>query len=371
MREEAPVVLVPAVNAWLVTGYDEVRAVHADGARFVGRQAEWTLECIGEHNILGVEGEQHQRYRVGLHACLAPRVVNAYTDEIIAPVVDELLETLSGQTSAELMAEYFEPISVLALGRVIGIPEIDAATLRRWFHGIIAGDSNVAYDRAVADEANSISREIDARLREVFERIDEEETDTIISHLLRHAVGTTLQERVHDITPTLKIVLAGGLQEPGHAAGTLMYALLNDPQLRDRFQAVPGELIEQAADEAVRWVAPIQISSRQTTEEVELGGVTIPAGAFVNSSLAAANRDPKVFGDDADCFNVDRPKAKHLGFGFGSHFCSGSFFGRVVMRLAVQRLFERHPSIRIDLEARSFFYGFSFRAPRQLHARWD
>lgn len=371
LREEAPVVHVPAMGAWLVTSFEEVREVHADSERYACVAPESMMECVGEHNILGLDGPRHQRYRRGLHACLAPRVVEGYTDSEIVPVVDAQLDRLADRRSAELVAEYFEPISVLALGRVVGIPEISAETLRRWFHGIILGTGNVAGDPEVAAEANGISREIDERMWEVFERIDGTPSDTIVSHLLRHAEGATLQERVDDITPTLKIVFGGGLQEPGHGASTLMCALLSDEALFERFVADPGELIRPAIEEAVRWVAPIQVDGRRTTTDVELGGVQIPAGSDVFPSVASANRDRSVFGDDADRFDVDRPRVQHLGFGFGSHFCSGNYFGRVVMRLAVQRLVERHPTIRLDPAHTPQFRGFAFRAPAALHVQWD
>ena len=371
LREEAPVAYVPGIGEWLITGFDEVKAVHGNPVNFAARQSAESIECIGENNVLALDGTRHQRYRRSLHACLAPRMVAGYAERTILPVVEQQLERLSRQTRAELMSEYFEPISVLSLGQIMGVPEIEADMLRRWFHGIILGNSNMANVREIAEEANGISREIDDRMWEVFERLDGDDSDTIVSHLLRHAEGQTLKARVDDITPTMKIIIAGGLQEPGHAAGTLMYALLRDQDLRDRFAVDHRELIDPAIEEALRWVAPIQFGSRLTTDDIELGGAIIPSGVFVLTSFAAANRDRRVFGNDAEDFNIGRPKAQHLGFGFGSHFCSGSSFGRAVMRFAVQRLFERCPSIRLDPSADSFFRGFVFRAPAALHARWD
>ncbi len=369
VREESPIAFVPGIGHWLATGFEAVKAIHQDSERFDTRAPDPVFECIGEHNILGLDGERHQRYRRGLHACLAPRTVESYADEIIVEVVERQLEKLSESSAADLVAEYFEPISVLALGRVIGVPEIDADTLRRWFHGIISGSSNIADDREVAEEANAISREIDDRMWEVFERIDGEPSDTIVSHLLRSAHGEDLAARVHDISPTLKIVIGGGLQEPGHGAGTLMYALLDDEQLFSRFAADPAELIRPAIEEAIRWVAPIQIDERRTSRDLELNGVEIPANTFILASLGAANRDPAVFGANAEVYDVDRPRTQHLGFGFGSHFCSGNYFGRVVMRVAVQRLVESFPKIHPEPGGQPSFRGFSFRAPEGLPVR--
>jgi cytochrome P450 len=171
--------------------------------------------------------------------------------------------------------------------------------LRHWFHGMIPAASNVTQDPVVAAEANGISHESDDRMSEVVERIDGATSDTIVSHLVRHAEGSTLQERVEDITPTLKIVLGGGPQEPGHGASTLMCALPSDEALLARFIADPAALIRPAIEEAVRGVAPIQVDGRRTTTNVELGGETIPAGSDVFASPGAANRDVAGFGEDA------------------------------------------------------------------------
>jgi cytochrome P450 len=86
--------------------------------------------------------------------------------------------------------------------------------------------------------------------------------------------------------------------------------------------------------------------------------------------VSSANRDEEVWGDTADQFDLFRPRRNHAAFGFGPHFCSGHHFSRVQMRIAIQRLFERLPTLRLDLERPTVFRGWEFRAPRHLHVRW-
>ena len=368
MRAEQPVAFVPALGVWLLTRFDDVKWAHADLEQFETYGPPSLSECLGEHHILNVDGEQHDRYRRGLHASLSPRSVSEGSVEVIERVVERRLELLARDDGGDLVAAYFEPISVLALGEVLGVPEISADELRRWFRALIAGSSNISGDPAVANHANAVSSEIDERLAPVLARNDAEPDGSLISHLLEHAEGTTLAKRVTDITPTLKIVVSGGLQEPGHAAATTMAALLSDEVLRMRFAAAPAELAGPAVEEAVRWVAPIQQNTRRTRAPVKLCGITIPAGVDVGLSVASANRDERVFGSDADRFDIDRERRGHLGFGFGEHFCPGNYFGRLVARVAVQRLFERLPEIR--LERTPAFRGYIFRAPVALECRW-
>jgi cytochrome P450 len=368
LRAEAPVVFVPALGVWLLTRFEDVKRAHADAERFYAYGPPGLSECLGEHHILNVDGEQHARYRRGLHASLSPRSVSERFASVIEEVVERQLRTIASAGGGDLVQSYFEPISVLALGEVLGIPELGADELRRWFHALIAGSSNIAGDRAVAEYANGVSREIDARLAPVFERRWTDPNGSLVSHLLAHAAGGTLAERVADITPTVKIVVSGGLEEPGHGAATVTAALLSDDALRERFAAAPLELVGPATEEAIRWVAPIQQNTRRVRVPLELHGVTIPAGADVGLSVASANRDERVFGADAGRFDLDRGRQPHIGFGFGDHFCPGNYFGRQVVRRAVARLFEHLPDVRLVSPVQ--FRGYIFRALVALECRW-
>jgi cytochrome P450 len=86
--------------------------------------------------------------------------------------------------------------------------------------------------------------------------------------------------------------------------------------------------------------------------------------------VSSANRDEAVWGDTADRFDLFRPRRNHAAFGFGPHFCSGHHFSRVQMRIAIQKLFERLPGLRLDADRPPLFNGWEFRAPQHLHVRW-
>jgi cytochrome P450 len=368
LRERAPVAFLPATGMWLLTRFADVREAHRDSERLRTYGPPELSECLGEHHMLNVEGAQHARYRAGLHASLSPRAVSERAAEAIEAVVASQLDAFAPAGVGDLVADYFEPISVRALGAILGVPDIATDELRRWFHAIIAGSSNLSGDRAIAEHANRVSAEIDERLRPALERAARDPDGSLLSHLLERADGETVAERIADISPTIKLVLSGGLQEPGHGASTVAAALLSDARVRLRFAAAPGELIDSAVDEGLRWVAPIQHDTRRTRGPFPVGGVTIPAGVDVGLSVASANRDARVFGADADRFDLDRAAPAHVSFGFGAHFCPGNYFGRVVIRTAVRALFERLPEIELTAPVR--FRGFVFRAPVALPCRW-
>jgi cytochrome P450 len=217
--------------------------------------------------------------------------------------------------------------------------------------------------------ADATGAEIDRELAPVLERLWDEPDGSTIATMLERAHGT-FEERVAQILPTLKVILLGGMQEPGHAAGTTVAGLLLSGQA-DVVAADPAGRVRDAIEEGLRWVSPIGTQTRRAKTDVEIDGVAVPAGANLGALVSSANRDEAVWGPTADVFDIGRPRRNHAAFGFGPHFCSGHHFSRVLMRIAVQRLFERLPGLRLDPGSPPVFTGWEFRAPRNLDVLWD
>lgn len=370
MRREAPVCFVPAVGLWFVTRWDDVEfaASHADLIDSSVTPSPLN-RVMGGPSILVLDGEPQKKLRAMLDPSLRPRVVEATSPDLVSPIVARLLDDIAERGEAELMSEYFEPISVLSLGSVLGLAEIDGDTLRRWFHGLAQGAINFEDDPARWEIADATGAEIDRELAPILERLWERPDSSTIATMLQHADGT-FEERVATILPTLKVILLGGMQEPGHAAGTTVAGLLASGQAA-AVAADPAGLVRDAIEEGLRWVSPIGTQTRRVQVETELGGATLPVGANLGVLVSSANRDEEVWGPTADAYDLFRPRRNHGAFGFGPHFCSGHHFSRVQMRIAVQRLFERFPTLHADGERPPVFDGWEFRAPRHLHVRWD
>ena len=187
--------------------------------------------------------------------------------------------------------------------------------------------------------------------------------------MLQHADGT-LEERVATMLPTLKVILLGGMQEPGHAAGTTLAGLLSRGRSRRRSTILA--LVRDAVEEGLRWVSPIGTQTRRALVETRARrDDACPRARTSASSSRRRTATRTVWGPTADDFDLFRPKRTHAAFGFGPHFCSGHHFSRVQMRIALTRLFERLPGLRLDPERPPLFTGWEFRAPRHLHVLWD
>lgn len=370
MRRDAPVCFVPAVGLWFVTRWADVEFAASHPELIDSRVTPSPLDrALGGETILVLDGEAQKKLRAMLDPSLRPRVVESSTPELIEPLVEELLDGLEGRGQAELMAEYFEPISVRGLGRVLGLGHLSGETLRRWFHGLAQGAINFEDDPARWAISDAINAEIDQELAPVLEQMWAEPDESTISTMLQHAEGT-FEERVAKILPTLKVILLGGMQEPGHAGGSTLVGLLDSGQVA-AVAADPAGLVKDAIEEGLRWVSPIGTQTRRCLVDLELGGATLPAGANLGVLVSSANRDEEVWGPTADAYDLYRARRNHAAFGFGPHFCSGHHFSRVQMRIALQRLLERLPNLRLDDERPPMFSGWEFRAPRNLNVVWD
>ena len=370
MRREAPVCFVPAVGLWFVTRWADIEFAASHPDLIDSRVTPSPLDrALGGETILVLDGEPQKKLRAMLDPSLRPRVVESSTPDLVEPLVAQLLDKLAPRGKAELMAEFFEPVSVLGLGRVLGLGHLTGETLRRWFHGLAQGAINFEDDPARWEISDAINAEIDRELAPVLAAMWAEPDDTTISTMLQHAEGG-FEERVAKILPTLKVILLGGMQEPGHAAGSTLVGLLESGQAPS-VAADPGSLVKDAIEEGLRWVSPIGTQTRRCLVEVEFGGVTLPAGANLGVLVSSANRDEEVWGSTADAYDLFRPRRNHAAFGFGPHFCSGHHFSRVQMRIALQRLLERLPNLRLDDERPPVFTGWEFRAPRNLNVVWD
>ncbi len=369
LRREPPS-FVPAVNLWMLTRYADIDLAGSRPDLFTAHTPSSPVErTFGSPTVLTCDGDVHRELRSSIDPKFRPRVVDGYVDALIEPIAAGLLDRFAARGSAELMAEYLEPISVLGLGQVLGLGDADGDTLRRWFAGLAQGAINYELDPARQEIGDATAAEIRERLGPLLDRLEREPDDSAISHML-HAGREPGDPRARElILPSLLVILLGGMQEPGHGAGSALAALLAEPEQAARVAADPAGLVPLAVEEGLRLIAPIGTQLRSTTEDVEIGGATIPAGEPVALVIASANRDEDRF-DDPDRFDLDRPRTTHGAFGFGRHFCSGHAFARRQEQIALRMLFERLPDVRLDPERPPVLRGWEFRAPIHLHVQF-
>jgi cytochrome P450 len=253
---------------------------------------------------------------------------------------------------------------VLSLGSVLGVAQLGAAQLRDWFWRLHQGVINFEGNPQREEVGTACSREIDEVLAPVFDRLEAEGDDSTIAHLLHSGMPDGGCRARDFVMPTLKVILLGGMQEPGHGAGSTLVGLLSDPGQLAAARADPG-LLPVVVEEGLRWVSPIGTQTRQVAAGTELGGVRLPRGAAIGSLISSANRDETNFADP-NRFDIFRPRRVNIAFGTGRHFCAGHAFSRALIKIAIEELLQRFPRLALDPERPPEFRGWEFRAPRRL-----
>lgn len=366
-RQEAPVVHIPVLGLWFVTRWADAEHVTTTPEVFEAAVKPSPLDrTFGGTNILTVDGPLHKQLRSMLLPSFRPPVVERDLIAIIEPLVQEQLDRLEhGDEHAELMDEYFEPISVRSLGAVLGLAEIDPDTMRRWFTSLAEGATNFEGNPAKQAIADAVADEIDQRLEPIFARMLRAPDGSVISNMLHAAHGTPAQ-RTQLVMPTLKVILLGGMQEPGHGGGSTLVGLLTHAEQWQALVQDPAGRVRAAVDEGLRWISPIGAQERHCPHGATIADTEIPPGANVAAIIASANRDPAVWGEDADAYDLFRAPRRSAAFGFGKHFCVGHHFSKVQLWVALRQLAERFPRLRLDEAHPPRITGWEFRAPRNL-----
>ena len=371
LRERSPVAYMPCLDTWMVTSWATVEAACTDPDRFPAHvDHSPTNRALGGVSMMTTDGEPARRRRRPFDPTLRPRAVDATMPAVFERLCRERLDAIGRSDEADLVPEYFEPVSVLSLAHGMGIADaVDGPTLVRWFNGLAAGVSNYEDDPAKTAHADAISGEIDEIVTPLFADRLAEPRDDLIGHLVG-AIEGSLDERLAFAMPSFKLVLLGGLQEPAHGGATVTERLLRHPE---QLAAVRWDrsLIPAAVEEGLRWTAPIGNLLRGVAAGTELGGVTFPPGARAILVVASANRDREVWGPTADDFDILRPKRAHLAFATGPHYCIGHHFSRVQLATAVGMLLERFPRLRLDPKVEPVYRGHEYRSPKALRVLVD
>ncbi|GAA2864263.1 cytochrome P450 [Pseudonocardia halophobica] len=364
MRAEAPCVFVPALNAYLLTTYDEVRAFLADTDLGRAPSVQPVLErTFGPENILIADGEVHRDRRASVDPPLRRGAVSGYIEDLVRPIAAQEAAQLPVAGTCDVVAEYLEPVSTRGLAAMLGIGDVPSETLRRWFHTIIGAAGNYTFQEDPFRKSDEVVAEIKDTLEPILSRLETNPDGSGLSHLLHAGMPPGRTRSREDIYSAFLIELTGGMQEPGHAAATTLLGLLQEGTYGE-IVADP-DLIPTALAEGLRWIAPIGGVFRETTRAVTIHGQELPPGSVVWCMVASANHDERRFSDGGR-YQLRRSGPTHLSFGGGRHFCAGNVFGRELARIALEELVAAAPALHLA-EAGWAMKGWLFRSPQQLH----
>ena len=351
---------VPTI--FTVTSHELAQQVLTDSGRFSSAGLAATIGHVMGRTILEMDPPEHLRHRALVARAFRARALDQWSDTIIGATLSELIDAFAGDGHADLIPQLTFPFPVRVIARILGLPEADWPRFLRLSTELIAVMRN--WDRAVA-----ASQELRGYFAEIIGDRRRHQRDDLVSQLVEAEVdGHRLSD--DEIYPFLLLLLPAGAETTYRSSSNLLFGLLSEP---DQLAAVRADrdLVPQAIEEALRWETPLLTVARSATEDVELGGVHIPAGSFVAVSLGAANRDPG-WHADPDAFDIFRDGTQHISFGDGAHKCLGMHLARLEMRVLLNAVLDRLPGLRLDPDAHDpHIHGLIFRSPPNLPVRFD
>lgn len=299
--------------------------------------------------ISRTDGETHARLRrIGQRAFTPARIaamrgrIARLTDALFAPIAT------AGGGDAKLLAWQL-PLTVVA--ELFGVPPEDLPRVHRWSAALFRNRGGT--ETPALMEAHAALGEFRAWTEALIERSRQLRDDERLE-VVRAMLDAEQEERLSpdELTAMILLVLSAGHETTTNLIATGLKALLESGQWRDL--AADPLLAPRAVEEALRYVAPVQWTGRVAGEDVEVGGTAIPRGAAIFALIAAANRDPAVFADP-DRFDIHRTDSrKHLGFGYGPHFCIGFQLARLEGAVVFETLARKYPSLALAGDAYSW-----------------
>ena len=376
LRAAAPAAWVPVLGTWLVTGYDLAVAVLRDPRTFTVDDPRFSTAQVVGPSMLSLDGAPHAHHRGPFNRPFRHDEVHARLAAFTRAETGRLVSAIEPLGAAELRRAVAGPLAAAVMAEVLGLGQVDPATILTWYDGIVAAvqaegaaagrgalpdtgaDTGADGVTSVAAGGTAAFGELAASLREVIARGDS---------LLAEVTGPLAEQ---EAISNAAVLMFGGIETTeGMITNALLHVLSSPAQLA-LVLADPG-LVPAAVEESLRLEPAAAVVDRYATVGTRLGGTAIQAGDQVTVSITGANRDPAVFADP-DVFDVRRANAgRHLAFAHGPHFCLGAHLARLEAQVAVGTLLARLPRLRLDPGYPSAPRGLVFRKPPALRVRWD
>ena len=357
LRSEDPVHWNPGVSAWILTRYSDVYAALRDQrlsaeritaltglVREVGGEPAQRLESTFLNMMLFSDPPDHTRLRALANKAFTPRVVERMRSHIQG-IVHGLLDNVQPQGRMDVIADLAYPLPAIVIGEMLGAAPQDRDQLKRWSADLAAFLGNIRTVSETYESAIKSVSELIEYLRELVVQRRKQPQDDLISALaLAEEEGDSFTEE--ELYSMCVLLIFAGHETTTNLIGNGLLALLNNPDQLAKLRQEPS-LIEPAIEEIIRYEGPVQTTSRTALEPLEIGGKQIAKGDRISLTLGAANRDPAQF-PDPDRMDISRTDNRHVGFGFGIHFCLGAALARMEGQLTIGAVIERMPKLRLE-----------------------
>ncbi len=382
-RREEPIFYSEALGYWVVTRYDDIKAIFRDHETFSSevtqtpykpRPAEvrQVLEAGGFTGNSGLSGRMppdHTRLRRFINKAFTPRRVQELEPFIRATAI-RMIEAFARDGRADLVGQLAYELPALVIFRMLGIPETDVPSVKQWATSrVLLNFGDLPVEEQVEHALNLV------KYWQYCERLVADRfahpTDDLPGELVRLYLEGDQSISEHEIVSLCYGQLTAGHETTSSLLGNGLKELLTHREQWEAICADPG-LIPNAVEELLRFGPPVFAWRRLAKRDTTVAGVDLPAGSKVLLLLGSANRDEASFAE-GERLDVRRQNAKeHLAFGFGIHYCLGAPLARLEARVVLEELTRRLPGMRlVPGQQFTFSLNTSFRGPEHVWVEWD
>jgi cytochrome P450 len=384
-RREEPIFYSPQLKYWVVTRYEDIKAIFKDPLTFSAEIAQSPYRPLSDkiRQILkegGYEGASglsarvppdHTRLRQFVNKAFTPRRV-ASLEPFIREMTNGMIDRFSHDGQADLVSQLVYDLPALVIFTLLGIPKEDVPHVKQWTKSRILltwGNLPLAeqehHARQLVKYWQYCVRLVQER-HEAARRFDDLPGDLVWIY----------KEGDRSITLHEIATLCYGQLIAGHETTTGLSALglKNLLTYREQWEKIcqNPDLIPHAIEEILRYSPSVFAWRRRVKKPVQMGGISLPEGANLLLVLGSANRDEAQFVEPQK-LDILRENAKdHLSFGFGIHYCLGASLARLELKIILEELTRYLPHMRL-MEGQVFEYGpnTSFRSPLHVWVEWE
>ncbi|MER2535617.1 MAG: cytochrome P450 [Rhizobiaceae bacterium] len=387
LREEAPVWRDPTTGFWVVSRYEDVRAILMDPRTFSSsrRKEDEQVDSkrVQEANKLYLEkgwlpdrtlalrdDPEHAQLRTLFdHAFRAGRIKQL--DPYVGELAYRLMREAVAQKSFEFVRAFAVPFPLIVIGNQMGVPEEDIWKIKTWTEAFCHRTGLMQKEDSAF--LRNVEQEIEAQhyFQPLFERLRAQPDGSLLSDLVNEQVpgwGRPLNENeLH--AEMMADTFVGGSETSTNALSAGVMLLARDKDAWRQLKSDPEKYLRGFIEEVLRLESPVQSRLRRTTRDVEIAGTTIPEGSFVDIRFGSANRDAKRFECPEKLDLERRNAATHMAFGSGVHHCLGAPLARRELFWGFKAFVEMVDDFEVDEDKSNLRHvpNFWLRSLKELH----
>ena len=354
LRSEDPVHWNEGAQVWVLTRYQDVMDALRDprlssvsmGALIQeagdGEGAK-ALERTFRDMMIFSDPPNHTRLRSLANKAFTPGVLEGIRSQV-QNAADRLMDDVKDQGSMEVISQFAYPLPALVISEVLGVDEGDRERFKTWSDDLAAFAGHIREARERVGPAAQSMAELIEFLRETVAKRRADPKDDLLSALVTAEDQDDSFSEDELYSMCVLLIFAGHVTTT-NLIGNGILALLQNPLQLELLRKTPS-LLESAVEEIIRYNGPVQAISRTALESYKIGDTQIKEGDRISLNLAAANRDPAQF-SNPERFEITRSEGRHVGFGFGIHFCLGAALARMEGQAAIGSIVREMPNLRL------------------------